>query len=197
MLGYSAAWSSLSPLLVSPLVWQAQRGWVDVSCFSKEEQCWRRSSPWRRACCQPQRQAREPCASFSQPSSQRGWWSRSFWTLWRSPPLSLFSGRREDAPSCALPGLCRWRCLERVQDELQSRTQIFTIGRVRRKKDNVVDVVEGDDWNRVNRLLSAPFKARWPGTRGARKSTWKSESGKKWKREESESGKGHCARSCS
>ena len=27
------------------------------------------------------------------------------------------------------------------QDELQSRTRIFTIGRVRRKKDDVVDVV--------------------------------------------------------
>ena len=75
------------------------------------------------------------------------------------------------------------------QDELQSRTPTFTIGRVRRKKDDVVDVVEGDDWNRVNRLLSAPFKARWPGTRGARKSSWESgscacesECGKKMKK---------------
>ena len=76
-----------------------------------------------------------------------------------------------------------------MQDELQSRTPTFTIGRVRRKKDDVVDVVEGDDWNRVNRLLSAPFKARWPGTRGARKSSWESgscawesECGKKMKK---------------
>lgn len=64
-----------------------------------------------------------------------------------------------------------------MQKELQSRTPILTIGRVRRKKDDVVDVVECDDWNRVDRLLSAPFEARWPGTRGARKSTWESGSG--------------------
>ena len=110
--GLSAVCSQPSLLSGSLLVWLLQLSLVVVSWSSREEQHWWTKSPWKHAYSPHQTPEREPCALFSQLSSQLSSRFLSSLQHWISLPLHLSFERTKGDLSCALPTLYKWPSLE-------------------------------------------------------------------------------------